>query len=125
MKRFVSVLILGLTVLLGTSFTEAYNRLPETRLTSGANAAEHAELDRIFMNPVDFPAQQGDIRVFKEVTQKVRSGQDDVISFVALTKGFFELNLVAKSHHIYQDNTRPAVIHSKHPRCIQFRSLLI
>jgi hypothetical protein len=125
MKRGVSLLIVGLIVLLGTSFTEAYNHLPENHGIAGSNAAEHAEFDKIYMNPVDFPQQQGDIRILKEVTQKVRNGEDDVVSFVTLTKGLFLLDLVERSNRIYPNDAHAAIIHTKRSRCITFRSLLI
>ena|SRR5688572_10043081 len=125
MKRRVSILVVGLIVLLGASFTEAYNHSPENRVAVGANAAETAELDRIYMNPVDFPQQQGDIRVFKEVTQKHRNSKDDALAFVTLSKNLFQLDLVEQSDRSLSDNAHAAVIHSKLSLCIRFRSLLI
>ena len=125
MKRLVSLLILGLIVLLGTSFTEAYNHIPEGYAAVGADSEERAEFEKIYMNPVDYPQQEGDLRIFKEVTQKHRTAEDDVIAFINLSKNQLELELIEQAERMFIHAPQPAVINTDVSLFLRNRSIQI
>jgi len=124
MQRAFSVLIVGILVLLGTSFTQAYNHVPELSHLK-TDQTENAVLEQIYFNPVDYPQQEGNLRIFKEVTQKHRTSEDDVISCLGFTSSLCELSQFEQTQCTYVRKPQSVIIHADGFLFIRNRAILI